>query len=112
MAEAFAAVRAQAVKALTRGAQDQSGFLRKLDSRQRQVLALFQSQATATSAEIARCLGIGQRPAADLAKRWITDGFLIVQDPARKSRSYRLGEEYDAIAARTNLQVTPFMWLN
>ena len=53
MAEAFTAVRTQAVAASERGSKDQSPLLRKLDPRQRQVLGLFRSQGTATTAQIA-----------------------------------------------------------
>ena len=49
MAQAFAAIRVQAVNAAQRGAQDRAPLLRRLDPRQRRLLDLFRRQGTATT---------------------------------------------------------------
>ena len=97
MAEAFAAVRTQAVQAARRGAQDRSPLLRRLDPRQRRLLDLFRRQGTATAGEIAAHLGLSPRTVAALCRDWLAEGFLSLQDPSRKGRSYRLGSEYERL---------------
>jgi len=97
MANAFSAVRSQAISAAQRGSKDQSALLRQLDPRQRQLLMLFQAQGTATSAEIAKHLGLSPRTVPDLCRGWIIDGFLALHDPSKKNRSYRLAYDYEAI---------------
>lgn len=95
MAEAFTAVRGQAARAASRGAQDLSPMLRQLDPRRRQVLALFRSQGTATTAEIAQHLGLSPRTVSALCRRWVRDGFLAMHDPSRKNRAYRLSPTFE-----------------
>ena len=97
MAEAFAAVRAQAVQAARRGAWDHSPLLRRLDPRQRRLLDLFRRQGTAKGGEIAAHLGLSTRTVATLCRNWLAVGFLSLQDPSRKNRSYRLGPEYERL---------------
>lgn len=97
MAEAFAAVRAQAVQAARRGARDYSPLLRRLDPRQRRLLDLFRRQGTATAGEIAAHLGLSPRTVAALCPDWLSEGFLSLQDPSRKNRSYQLGPDYERL---------------
>ncbi len=94
MADAFAAVRAQAAKAAQRGAPDRTGQLRKLDPRERRLLELFRRHATVTTAEIAGHLGLAQRTVVGLCRAWLQTGFLELQNPSRKNRSYRLGKTF------------------
>lgn len=95
MAEAFTAVGAQALRAAARGATDQSALLRRLDPRQRQVFGLFQTQGTATTAEIASHLGLSPRTVSALCRSWVTQGFLALHDPSRKNRAYRLDQAFE-----------------
>lgn len=97
MAEAFASVRTQATKAATRGARDASPTLRALEPRERKLLELFRAQQTATAADIARHLALSPRSLPPVIKQWIERGFLIVHQPSRKSRSYRLSPTYEAL---------------
>lgn len=97
MAEVFAAVRAQATQAAQRGAQDRSPLLRHLDPRQRRLLDLFRRQGTATGSEVAAHLGLSTRTVATLCREWLAEGFLSLQNPSRKGRSYRLGPEYERL---------------
>ena len=101
MAEAFSAVRAQAVQAARRGAQDRSPLLRQLDPRQRRLLALFRGQGTATTEEIAAHLGLSPRTVVALCRAWLSSGFLSLHDPSRKNRSYQLGPDYERLITET-----------
>ncbi len=96
MAEAFTAIRAQAVKASARGTADQRPLLRFLDPKQRRLLTLFQRQGTATTDEIALHLGLSRRTVVALCRDWLRDEFLALNDPSRKNRSYRLAPTYEA----------------
>ena len=83
--------------------------LRHLDRRARLVLGLFTRQETVTTAEVARALGLSPRTVRDLIPGWLTDGWLDVADPARKTRCYRLSVEYrrfigEITAEEENLQ--------
>lgn len=95
MAEAFSSVRVQASQAAMRGAEDQSGLLRQLDPRQRQLLGLFKDQGTATTAQIAQHLGLSPRTVVALCRDWVRGGFLEMHDPSRKNRSFRLAQAYE-----------------
>jgi Fic family protein len=99
MADAFAAVRTQAARAASRGARDQSGVLRQLDPRQRTALDLFRQDGSATTAALAKALGLSERTMRPLCARWVRDGFLIVADPSRRSRRYRLAATYEALVS-------------
>ena len=97
MADAFSAVRAQAAKAAQRGAPDRTGQLRKLDPRERRLLDLFRRHGTATAGEIAKHLGLAQRTVVGLCRSWLKTGLLELKNPSRKSRSYRLGKEFELL---------------
>ncbi len=102
MAKAFAAVRAQAVQAAKRGAQDRSPLLRQIDPRQRRLLDLFRRQGTATGGEIAAHLGLSPRTVVALCRDWLVSGFLVLHDPSRKNRSYRLAPNYERLIAASD----------
>jgi Fic family protein len=97
MAHAFSAVRNQAVQASRRGASDQSALLRQLGPRERRLLEMFRTQSTATTEEIAKHLALSPRTVHGLCATWITSGFLIIANPARKSRLYRLSATYESL---------------
>lgn len=97
MADAFTAVRAQAVRAVHRHDRDVSPLLRQLDPRQRRVLELYRDRATATTAEIASHLELSPRTVSDLCRRWVAEGFLDRHDASRKRRSYRLAPAYERL---------------
>lgn len=99
MADAFAAVRAQATQAAARGARDATPALRALEPRERKLLELFRTQGTATAAEIARHLGLSPRTVQSLCLAWLENGFLLLANPSRKSRSYRLGTSYERLVS-------------
>lgn len=95
MATALEAVRLQASNAAMAGRKDSSGTLRRLNSRQRRVLELYDDRSIATTAEIAAHIVVGQRTAATYCRQWVDEGFLKIADPSRKARSYRLADVYE-----------------
>lgn len=99
MAAAFSAVRGQAAVAAKRDAKDTSTLLRMLDPRQRRALELFRVQGIASAAEIAAYLGLSVRAASELCRQWTDSGFLVLQNPSRKARLYRLGADYERVVA-------------
>lgn len=97
MAVSFGKVRDQAQKEATKGGRDQSRLLRALDPRQRKALVLFHKSREVTAREIGALFGFRPRTAALLCKRWVEGGFLEMADTAKKSRRYRLSDDYEAI---------------
>lgn len=98
MAVSFEKVQAQAKKESLTGATDRTQLMRSLDAKQRKVLTLFEQSREVTAKEIAELFGYLQRPAASLCQRWVADGFLVVANPSKKARRYRLNEELEEIA--------------
>lgn len=94
MAESFEAVRKRAREAARDGEKDQAHLLRQLDPRQRQALRLSADSENITAAQVAKLLGIRPRTARDLCQKWVEAGFLVVTDPAKKSRKYHLAKPY------------------
>jgi Fic family protein len=90
MADSFASVRQQATQAGTRQAEDQSDWLRKLDPRERQLVAFLKHEGTATTKQIAEQLGLSTRTVTALCRQWIESGLLELHDPSKKNRSYSL----------------------
>lgn len=90
MADAFSTVRSKASEEARKENTDQAKILRKLDTRQRQVLILFESEPYVTTKQIADHLGIHRRTALNLCKGWVEDGFLVQMGEAKKSRKYGL----------------------
>ena len=97
MAESFENAQNRAREAAGRGVQDRSDALRRLDPRQRAALELFRQRDMITSRDIEALFGISQRAARNLLTRWVSDGFLLVADPAKKSRKYGLAKELQEI---------------
>lgn len=97
MAVSFQKVEVQARTEASRGVEDQSSALRKLDARQRRALSLFQQSEEITANEIGDLFGLKPRAASTLCKNWVEEGFMIVSRPSKKSRRYRLTETYEAL---------------
>jgi predicted HTH transcriptional regulator len=95
MTTSFEKVHAQAKREAESGAVDRSKLLRTLDAKQRKVLTLFKESREVSAKEIAKLFGFQQRPAAALCQRWVTEGFLVVADPSKKARRYRLKDELE-----------------
>jgi len=93
MAYSFENVKRQAQKAANEGLKDRSQALRNLDPRQRKALILFQDTNTITSRDIEALFSLSQRTARNLLTAWVKNGFLVISNPAKKSRKYCLADE-------------------
>ena len=67
--------------------------LRELDSKQRQILNLFEIQKYITAKEIADFFKFAPRTARLLASGLVDAGFIIAEGE-RKKRKYRLNDKY------------------
>jgi Fic family protein len=94
VAESFETVRKRAQEAADSGAVDESLLLRKLDPRQRKALELFRRSEAITSRGVEQLLAISQRMARNLLSDWVQRRFVVVIDPAKKSRKYGLASEF------------------
>jgi Fic family protein len=94
MAESFETVKMRAEEAAGSGAQDSSHLLRRLDPRQRRALTLFKDSDSLTSRDVEKLFAVSQRTARNLLNGWVAGGFLVVTDPAKKSRKYALAAEF------------------
>ena len=94
MADAFSKIRIAASRIETPDDLVSGNLLRELDPRQRRLLSLFKTQGSATSEEMASYLKMSQRTIVALCREWVASGFLEIQNPSRKNRSYRLAEKY------------------
>jgi len=97
MADSFESVRRRAREAADRGMRDDSAALRRLDPRQRRALELFRRSVVITSRDVEALFGVSQRTARNILSSWVSGGFVLVVDPARKSRSYRLSPDYEGL---------------
>jgi Fic family protein len=76
---------------------DQSDKLRELRPQQRQLLSLFSKQKEVSIQEIAMHLGIKPRSAYSLTQKWIGQGFIQIENPSRKVRTYVLTQEWELL---------------
>lgn len=93
----FERVEAQARKESQQGKSDKSQLMRKLDSQQRKALTLFNKSQEIATKELALLLRLSIRSAELLCKKWTSSKFLEVASPSRKSRRYRLAEEFERL---------------
>jgi Fic family protein len=97
VATSFESVRRRAQEAAGTGALDQSAALRRLDPRQRKALELFRASTVITSRDVEALFGISQRASRNLLTAWVDKGFVVVADPAKKTRKYGLSSEFTAL---------------
>jgi Fic family protein len=95
MADAFSNVRARAETVGGDTHQDKGALMRELRPLQRQALGLFVQSKVVTAGELADYLGIAPRQGRDLCAKWSAEGFLAVENPSKKARSYRLSARYE-----------------
>ncbi len=95
MADAFAKVLARAESVGAGGHEDKGPLLRELRPLQRQVLGLFLQSKIVTSNELAKYLGIAPRQGRLQCAKWADEGFLVIENPSKKARSYRLAERFE-----------------
>lgn len=97
VATSFESVRRRAREAAGAGAIDQSPALRRLDPRQRKALQLFRESTFITSRDVEALFGISQRASRNLLTAWVDQGFVLVADPAKKTRKYGLRSEFTSL---------------
>jgi Fic family protein len=101
MATSFEKVHEEVKREASSGGSDQARLLRNLDAKQRKALTLFEKSREVTAKEIGTLFGFRPRTSALLCQRWASAGFLLVADPAKKSRRYRLADQYEEWMSRT-----------
>lgn len=97
MVDAFTKVEEQAARAADRWETDKSPELRRLDPRQRKTLALFSRQQIITSNDVALLFSFAPRTARLLLQKWTGQGFLVMADPSKKARKYKLAPEFEKL---------------
>ena len=88
MATSFEAVREKMQQSANAG--DRTEWIRSLDARQRKAIPLFDEWAEITTSQIAELLHLSPRGARAIAQKWVQDGFLVVANPSKRGRTYRL----------------------
>lgn len=97
VATSFESVRLRAHEAAGTGAHDRSVTLRRLDPRQRKAPELFRESTFITSRDVEALFGISQRASRNLLTAWVDKGFVVVADPAKKTRKYGLSSQFSAM---------------
>lgn len=95
MADAVAKVLARAEAVGVSSPTDKAALLRELRPIQRQAMGLFVQSKVITSTELATYLGISASQARDHCAKWVDEGFLTVENPSKKARSYKLAERFE-----------------
>ncbi len=99
MADAFAKVRSRAESAAREGMSDQAPILRDLTPRQRNALGLFLRSRFVTAKAVPVYFKMKPRMASLLCARWAKEGFLRIENPSTKGRTYTLADKYELIVA-------------
>lgn len=99
MADAFGKVRVRAEEAAASTALDQTPTLRLLSPQQRHALGLFLRIKVVTAKDVAAFFKCSPRRAAALCRKWLKAGFLAIENPSTKARSYRLTDAYESLVA-------------
>jgi Fic family protein len=94
MAAVFENVASEVRERAVQGDETSEAFLRKLDRRARIVLGLFSRQEQISANDVSSVLGLSDRQVRNLLNEWVSAGWLEVSDSSRKSRAYRLSENY------------------
>jgi Fic family protein len=95
MAEAYANVRNRAEESSRSRPPNQAAALRRLSPQQRNALGLFRRLHVVTTRDLAKYFKLEPRQARLLCARWLKEGFLRIENPSTKARSYTLANEYE-----------------
>ncbi len=76
--------------------KDEVKILRELDTKQRQILNLFETQKFVTTKDVADFFKFSPRSARLLVLEWVNSGFLLAIGEGKK-RKYQLNEKYEEI---------------
>lgn len=94
LASVFGDASKEALRATESTTPAEPAPLRRLEPRAKIALGLFARQNRVTTRDIASALSLSERTARDLLNRWVREGFLKVEDPSRRGRSYSLSAVY------------------
>jgi hypothetical protein len=73
---------------------DMPEILKELRPEQRKVVSLFATTTRITAHDVARTLKVSLRTAQRACQKFVKEGFLVVDSPARKNRTYRLHDRF------------------
>jgi cell filamentation protein, protein adenylyltransferase len=99
MTDAFAKVRTRAEEASREKTPDQSRVLRKLTPQQRNALGLFLRTRVVNAKDVASYFTMKPRMASLLCRQWVREGFLAIENPSTKGRTYRLADAFESLVA-------------
>jgi len=94
LAEVFGRAKDEALKYSKEGMPAEPALLRKLDRRARVILGLFAGKDVVSTQEMAAALGLSDRMVLYLLAEWVKDGWIVLANPSRRSRAYKLSEIY------------------
>jgi len=86
----FTLVRTEVERSADKKVMKEPEEIRRLDRRERIVLALFLDMHEITSSDVAKSLAISMRMARVLLGKWVNKGWLRVVNPSKRARSYGL----------------------
>lgn len=64
----------------------------ELTPKQHRVLPLLRQRVFVSALDLANALGLTPRTMREICKQWVAEGFLVVADPSRRARMYKLGK--------------------
>lgn len=91
MLKSFESVKKHFIK--QKNEKDKSEFIKNLDSRQKQVLPLFEESNFITTKDLEKLFNFSSRASRQLAQKWVKIGFLLIVDNSKKNRKYKLNFE-------------------
>jgi len=91
MLKSFESVKKHFIK--QKNEKDKSEFIKNLDSRQKQVLPLFEESNFITTKDLENLFNFSSRTSRQLAQKWVKTGFLLIVDNSKKNRKYKLNFE-------------------
>ena len=94
LAGVFSVAKEETLQSASEGITNNQDDLRFVDPRVRAMMALFTQTERITSSDVASTLGLSQRMARVLLKKWVEDGWLKVADPSKRARAYILAEKH------------------
>lgn len=95
MANSFSKINLHANAQIASTTKIDTSIIRDLDVQQRAILTLFVDFRKVSSQLIADHLGIKKRSATNLIKKWVESGFLEIENPSFKSRTYKLNQDLE-----------------
>lgn len=67
--------------------------IQALDTRQKQALVLFEKSDFITAKDVEDLFHFAGRTARQLLQKWVKQGFIVISDPSKKNRKYKLNQK-------------------